>query len=104
MTSIKPRFVMLVAGFPSGSLCHKNHYETKISIPSLHAYGLNDEIISHELSMKLESYFEYPKVITHPGGHYFPATANEKQIYVDFYQDQIIKYLEEKELTENESK
>lgn len=94
---------MLVAAFPSGSLVHKVHYENTISIPSIHVYGLNDDIISHELSMKVQSYFEYPKVITHPGGHYFPATANEKQIYVDFYQDQLIKYLEEKEITEKES-
>lgn len=98
LTSIKPRFVMLVAGFRSESLAHKNYYVNKISIPSLHAYGLNDDIISHELSIKLKESFESPLTITHQGGHYFPATANEKQIYVEFYRNQLISYLEEREL------
>lgn len=98
LTTIKPRFIMLVAGFPSGSLVHKNFYEQKISLPSLHVYGLNDDIISHELSMELQESFDNPLIQTHQGGHYFPATANEKQSYVDFYRNQLICYLEEKEL------
>lgn len=100
MTSIRPRFVMICAGFPSGSLVHKNYYENKISISSLHVYGLTDEIISHELSMKLKDAFDESTVttVTHPGGHYFPATANEKQAYIDFYKNCLISYLEDREL------
>lgn len=100
VTSIKPKFVMIVAGFPSGSLVHKNYYENKISIPSLHVYGLTDDIISHELSMKLQEAFDESTatILTHGGGHYFPATANEKPTYIDFYKNQLISYLEEKEL------
>jgi Serine hydrolase (FSH1) len=91
---------MIIAGFPSGSLVHKNYYESKISIPSLHVFGLTDDIISHELSMKVQDAFDESSstCITHGGGHYFPATTNEKQTYIDFYKNQLISYLEEKEL------
>lgn len=98
MTPIKPRFVIMAAGFRSGSLVHKNCYETRISIPSLHVSGTTDEIIQHDLSLLLESGFEYAKKVHHAGGHYFPATANEKQTYVSFLQDQLQKHLEDREL------
>lgn len=88
----------MAAGFQSGSLVHKNCYETRISIPSLHIFGTSDEIIPHDMSLLLEEGFEYPKQIKHPGGHFLPASANEKQIYVSFLQDQLQKHLEEKEL------
>lgn len=98
LTSIKPRFVFLAAGFPSQSLAHKNYYEHKITIPSLHVYGLNDEIISHELSKKLQESFDNPQVHTHEGGHCLVASSKEKQCYVDFFRNQLTSYLEFKEL------
>ncbi|CRK90185.1 CLUMA_CG003899, isoform A [Clunio marinus] len=98
LTNIKPKFVLMAAGFLSGSLVHKNCYENRISIPSLHIYGSTDEIIPHEMSLLLEGGFEYPKRIQHSGGHYFPATVNEKQPYINFFQDQLQKYLEDREL------
>jgi Serine hydrolase (FSH1) len=101
VTPIKPKFVIMAAGFRSGSLVHKNCYESRISFPSLHVSGTTDEIIPHEMGLLLESGFEYPKSIHHAGGHYFPATANEKQTYVAFFQDQLQRHLEEKELKNN---
>lgn len=98
MTVVKPKFVIIAAGFRSGSLVHKNCYENRISIPSLHVSGKSDEIIPHEMSLMLEQDFEYPKVVHHQGGHFFPASVNEKEIYVSFFQDQLQKHLEEKEL------
>ena len=98
LTSIKPRFVFLAAGFPSQSLAHKNLYEIKIPIPSLHVYGLNDEIICHELSLKLLDSFENPQVKTHEGGHYVPSSSKEKQCYVDFFRNHLENYLEYKEM------
>jgi len=86
------------SGFPSGSLVHKNCYETKISIPSLHISGESDEIIPNEISVRLEQAFENPTIVHHAGGHYLPASANEKQSYVNFFQDQLQRHLEEKEL------
>jgi hypothetical protein len=32
------------------------------------------------------------------GGHYFPAQANLKQIYIEYFQDRLQDYLEMKEL------
>lgn len=98
MTLIKPKFVIMAAGFRSGSLVHKNCYETRISIPSLHISGTSDEIIPHNMSLLLEDGFEYPKKVHHSGGHYLAATASEKQSYASFLQDQLQRYLEEKEL------
>ncbi|XP_063707126.1 esterase CG5412 [Culicoides brevitarsis] len=100
MTSINPRFALLASGFRSGSLVHRNAYEQKIQIPSLHIYGETDEIIPKEMSLALAECFDEPNVLSHSGGHYFPATANQKQIYIDFFQDQLQDYLEAKEIAE----
>lgn len=91
----------MAAGFRSGSLVHKSCYESRISIPSLHVSGTTDEIIPSEMSRLLEDGFAYATKVHHAGGHYFPATANEKQPYVRFFQDQLQKHLEEKELKAN---
>lgn len=99
MTVVKPKFVIMAAGFRSGSLVHrKSCYETRISIPSLHISGTTDEIIKHELGLLLEEGFENPTRVHHLGGHYFPATASEKPTYVTFLQDQLTKHLEDKEM------
>lgn len=104
LTTIKPRFVLLIAGFPSQSLAHKNYYENIISVPSLHLYGLNDEIIPHELSIKLKDSFDNPLFQTHEGGHYLAATSKEKQCYTEFFKHQLMRYLEEKELQRDDVK
>lgn len=100
MTTINPRFAIISSGFKSGSLAHKNFYEQKITIPSLHIFGETDEIIPKEMSIELAESFEEPNLLTHPGGHYFPATAQQKQVYIDFFQDQLQDYLEAKEILE----
>lgn len=50
------------------------------------------------MSIALSDTFLEPEIVTHPGGHYFPAQASMKQIYVDFFRDQLQLYLEAKEL------
>lgn len=100
MTPINPRFAIIASGFKSGSLAHKNYYEQKISIPSLHIFGETDEIIPKSMSIELAESFEEPNLLPHPGGHYFPATTQQKQIYIDFFQDQLQDYLEAKEILE----
>uniref|UniRef100_A0A182JC78 Serine hydrolase domain-containing protein n=1 Tax=Anopheles atroparvus TaxID=41427 RepID=A0A182JC78_ANOAO len=98
MTTIKPQFALLASGFRSGSLVHLNYYENKVQIPSLHIFGETDEIIPKDMSEALAETFLEPEVVTHPGGHYFPAQATMKQMYVDFFRDQLQHYLEAKEL------
>lgn len=44
-TSIRPSFVIIVAGFQSGSLAHFNYTQERISMPALIVYGESDEII-----------------------------------------------------------
>lgn len=101
LTPIDPRFAIICAGFKSGSLAHMNYYCNEITVPSLHIYGETDEIIPKEMSMELMECFEEPSVLKHPGGHYFPATAAQKEAYIDFFMDQLQDYLEAKELIEN---
>jgi len=100
MTKINPRFAIMSSGFKSGSLAHRNFYEQKITIPSLHIYGETDQIIPKEMSIELAECFEEPNLLSHPGGHYFPATSQQKPVYIDFFQDQLQDYLEAKEIVE----
>ncbi|CAO1439894.1 unnamed protein product [Diamesa tonsa] len=98
LTSIKPQFAIMSSGFLSGSLVHKNSYESQIKMPSLHISGSTDEIIPQEMSVLLENLFENPTIHHHTGGHFFPATKTEKEVYVDFFLNQLQKHLEDKEL------
>ncbi|XP_037948773.1 esterase GA18864 [Teleopsis dalmanni] len=98
LTSIKPEFAVLSSGFLSGSLVHKSAYEELISIPSLHIFGSTDEIIPKQMSEELAKHFKNPEILVHNGGHYFPATAQQKQSYIFFFQDRLQEYLESMEI------
>uniref|UniRef100_A0A1I8PPQ5 Serine hydrolase domain-containing protein n=1 Tax=Stomoxys calcitrans TaxID=35570 RepID=A0A1I8PPQ5_STOCA len=98
LTSIKPEFAILSSGFLSGSLVHKSAYEESVIIPTLHIYGLSDEIIPKEMSQELANLFKNVEVLEHNGGHYFPATSQQKQTYINFFQDRLQEYLENLEL------
>lgn len=103
VTTIQPNFAIMAAGFRSGSLVHLNYYEEIISIPTLHIYGESDAIISPDMSESLANIFDDPKIVTHPGGHYFAASSSQKPTYIEFIQDRLVEYLEEKELAEPEN-
>lgn len=98
VTSIRPEFAILSSGFLSGSLVHKSAYEESIIIPTLHIYGLSDEIIPKEMSQELANHFKNVEILEHNGGHYFPATSQQKQTYINFFQDRLQEYLENLEL------
>ncbi|XP_059611923.1 esterase AGAP003155 [Phlebotomus argentipes] len=98
ITTLKPQFAVIASGFRSLSLAHLNYYENTVKIPSLHIYGENDDIIPTEMSETLASGFENKIVVTHAGGHYFPATAAQKMHYVDFFRDRLQTHLEALEL------
>lgn len=98
MTSIKPEFVVLSSGFRSSSLVHLNFYENKVQIPSLHIFGESDEIIPKAMSMTLTETFVDPQILVHPGGHFLPAQAAQKQTYVDFFRERLQYHLEAKEI------
>lgn len=102
MTSINPRFAIIVSGFRSGSLAHANYYEEDITIPSMHMYGSSDQIIPMEMSKSLAEVFENTIHCQHTGFHYFATTTIARNIYIDFVRQQLINYLEEKELEKAE--
>lgn len=103
VTVIKPQFAIMAAGFRSGSLAHSNYYEETITMPSLHIYGENDTIIPAEMSELLASTFEEPQIVTHPGGHFFAASTNQKSAYIDFMRDRLVEYLETEELERDDA-
>ena len=98
MTPINPQFAVLASGFVSGSLAHKSAYESMGRIPTLHIYGLSDEIIPKAMSQELAAHFKNVQILEHNGGHYFPATAPQKTVYVSFFQDRLQEHLERTEL------
>uniref|UniRef100_A0A336LJZ1 CSON008440 protein n=1 Tax=Culicoides sonorensis TaxID=179676 RepID=A0A336LJZ1_CULSO len=101
MTKINPRFAVMASGFKSQSLAHRSYYESKIGgIQSFHIYGETDEIIPPSMSLDLASMFVEPIVEKHKGGHYFPATVDQKYKYILFFRDQLQDYLEAKEIAE----
>lgn len=50
------------------------------------------------MSKELSSIFIDPKILTHNGGHYFPATTQQKQFYKEYFQDHLQSHLEALEL------
>ena len=97
MTSIDPKFVIFASGFRSVSLQHATLYDQKIQIPSLHISGTTDKVISHAMHLALEDAFSNPEILHHTGGHFLPATADEKPIYRKFFETQLRKLKEEKD-------
>ncbi|XP_078278279.1 esterase OVCA2 [Rhinoraja longicauda] len=77
-------FAILVAGFRSRCKLHNHFYKESIILPTLHVFGETDRVIPGELSRELSTTFVNPVVLTHPGGHFVPASAAQKQVYFDF--------------------
>lgn len=81
----------MVSGFKSGSLPHLKYFSDIITIPSLHVFGENDQIIPTDMSEALSYCFEEPTVVKHPGGHYVPAAQPQKHDYQKFFKLQLLK-------------
>lgn len=78
------RFAILVAGFRSACTEHDRFYKTTLQIPSLHVFGQEDRVIPDHMSKDLLPSFKDPQILTHPGGHFVPATSAHRQTYQDF--------------------
>ncbi|CAL1527312.1 unnamed protein product [Lymnaea stagnalis] len=85
------KFAVLIAGFKSRSSNHEIYYpkDVCIPIPTLHVYGDGDQIVSAEMSEELLQYFEDPKCLTHPGGHFVPASGSQKKTYLEFFTEMV---------------
>ncbi|NXP04958.1 OVCA2 Esterase, partial [Thinocorus orbignyianus] len=77
-------FAILVAGFASRAPAHAHFYRDPISLPTLHVVGDADAVIAAPLSRELAQHFVEPTVLTHTGGHFVPAAAPQKKVYLDF--------------------
>lgn len=78
------RFAVLVAGFRSACEAHRGFYDSPLSIPSLHVFGLEDRVIPDAMSRELLPTFQDPQVMTHAGGHFVPAASAHRQTYKNF--------------------
>ncbi|KAK4880896.1 hypothetical protein RN001_004215 [Aquatica leii] len=85
LTTCKFNFAVLVSGFKSGSLPHLKYYNEPIDLPVLNVYGSSDDIIPKEMSEALGEAFKDPVTLVHPGKHYLPASAAQKQVYQEFF-------------------
>lgn len=79
------KFAILVAGFKSRCSLHLPYYESKTNIPTLHVFGETDQVIPQEMSEELLQYFQDPKTVIHPGGHYVPAVKTHKPAFLDLF-------------------
>lgn len=81
------KFAILVAGFKSRLIPHNKFYQGVANIPSLHVIGEDDKVISTDMAEELMSFFSDPRRISHPGGHYVPASSAQKQGYIQFLEE-----------------
>ena len=81
---LRVRFAVLVAGFRSACEAHQGFYGPPLGVPSLHVFGLDDRVIPDAMSRELLPLFLEPQVMTHPGGHFVPASSAHRQTYQDF--------------------
>ncbi|KAG8233020.1 hypothetical protein J437_LFUL013689 [Ladona fulva] len=87
--SFQFQFAVIVAGFKSLCTPHGKYYADIIRLPSLHVFGETDGIIGTESSEDLLKAFENPVVIKHPGGHYMPASSQQKPYYIEFLTERL---------------
>lgn len=77
-------FAIMIAGFKSRATPHQSYYQEPIMVPSLHVLGETDRVIPAEMSRELASVFTEPVILTHPGGHFMPASSPQKKAYLEF--------------------
>uniref|UniRef100_A0A8P0SRH9 2-(3-amino-3-carboxypropyl)histidine synthase subunit 1 n=2 Tax=Canis lupus familiaris TaxID=9615 RepID=A0A8P0SRH9_CANLF len=80
-----PKFIILVSGFcPRGLGPEESVLQGPLSLPSLHVFGDTDCVIPSQESMQLASRFTGAITLTHPGGHFIPVAAAQRQAYLNF--------------------
>ena len=64
--------------------CRYGDDAKKVTIPTLHVIGHNDQVIRKGVSELLLPLFEDPTVMYHSGGHYVAAKPQHKKPYLRF--------------------
>lgn len=91
LLQINFEFAIIISGFKSLCAPHAVYYDEQINIPSLHIYGLSDQVIPREVTEELCELFTNKKILTHEGGHYIPG---KKEIYKEFVAEMLAKKLD----------
>ncbi|XP_028938368.1 esterase OVCA2 [Ornithorhynchus anatinus] len=80
-----PRFAILVSGFrPRGPRPAPPLLRAPVELPSLHVLGEADRVIPARESRELAACFPGAVTLVHPGGHFVPAAAPQRQVYLNF--------------------
>nr|CAD7568941.1 unnamed protein product [Timema californicum] len=82
-------FAIIIAGFVSRCSPHAKYYLQKVTIPSMHVCGETDGVIPKEMSQELAAHFQDPLIVTHPGGHFVPASEPTRHSYISFLQERM---------------
>jgi pimeloyl-ACP methyl ester carboxylesterase len=79
------KFAMLISGSKPRAADLQWYYEQPIKVPSLHVYGMGDDLVTPDKSEALSKAFTNATVVTHPGGHYLPITKDYATQYKAFF-------------------
>lgn len=76
----------MISGFPSRAEGHQHLYAKPIQLPSLHIWGLKDDMVVPEESKKLAEKFraENRHTLEHKRGHMVPSDAVCRKAVCDF--------------------
>lgn len=81
----RPKFAIFVAGFvPKDVRAATQLLEGVHGVPSLHIYGLQDELVTPDRSRSLAALFEDAVTLEHEGGHMIPSGASIRQSVAAF--------------------
>ena len=102
------KFVIMVAGYeaplPTGfeelhvqpgphdaehSVASKRTYDGFVQIPSLHVYGMADNLIAPDSSRAVLAYYNNPQIHEHERGHHVPMRAASVRAYEEFIQSSL---------------
>lgn len=80
------RFAIMLSGFPSRADDHQHFYANPINIPSMHIWGLKDEVIPPFASKMLMDKFQADdrRSLEHANGHIVPSDAHSRNAICDF--------------------
>ncbi|XP_041367617.1 esterase OVCA2-like [Gigantopelta aegis] len=82
-------FAIFVAGFKSRQRPHDAIYENIVTIPTLHVFGDTDKVIPKDMSEDLLQFYQNPKILQHPGGHFIAASGPQKKVYLEFLNEML---------------
>ncbi|ORY76586.1 serine hydrolase-domain-containing protein [Protomyces lactucae-debilis] len=78
------KFAVIFSGFRSRFPQYDYLYEPAIKTPMLHVIGRNDPIVTPERSQMLVDASKNNTLLLHPGSHFVPSGAPQRNVVVDY--------------------